>query len=278
MSELQANAPQVGGLPPGYSIRPPEQKKNFWERFSDDVDERSMAAGDIIDRYKDSEQGLVSTITQMVGKVGAGGVMDFIGQGVISGGRGVSNITPDFIENPIKNTAAAAGVAFLNTDVGQAGLSAAASGVESYGAWAKEHPVASANLESVVNIALLAAPVKAKPSGSGLLGRAGTSLEKSAVKTSMKKKKKFIADLVTPVRTKKVKLDQVSRTKEAGMFGDSVANPFKKVKISQTQAEADSAAELLKIGINRRRSVQKNYEIMADAVNKETVSLVTSLR
>ena len=259
-------------------FKAPEPKKNFFERFSDDIDDRSMIAGDIIDRYKDSEQGLVSTITQMVGKVGAGGVMDFIGESIVSGGRGLSNITPDIIEEPIKNLTVKAGVAFLNTDVGQAGLNAAKDGVESYQGWAKDHVVASANLEAIVDIALLAAPVKAKPGSAGILGKTGTALERSAVRSTIKTKRAFIEDLITPIRTKKVKLDQVSRTKEIGTLGDRMAHPFKGVKITPTKAEAESAAELLKIKLAPNRSVQKNYELMADAVNKETQSLIGRLR
>ena len=59
---------------------PVEEGKNFFERFGEDIDVRSVMVGDIVDRYKNEEQGLMSTITQMVGKAGLGGVFDFMGE------------------------------------------------------------------------------------------------------------------------------------------------------------------------------------------------------
>jgi hypothetical protein len=254
-----------------------EPKKNFWERWTDDIDNRSKIAGDIIDRQKDGEQGLVSSVVQMVGKVGAAGIMDFMGEVLVSGGRGLSAITPDVIEDPIKDTTVAAAVAFMNTDIGKAGGEAAANGMEAYQAWAKAHPVASANFEAVVDVALLVAPVKGKPKGS-ILANTATKAEQSAVRKSVRTKERFVKELVTPVRNKKTKIDQVARTTEVGMARDKWAHPFRRVKIKPTPAEAASAAELMKIHLRPKRSIQKNYELMATAVNKETKALMSRLK
>ena len=96
---------------------PVEEEKNFFERFGEDVDVRSVMVGDIVDRYKNEEQGLTSTITQMVGKAGLGGVFDFMGQAIISGLRGASNVgnmmLPESVEDMLNDSAGKAGLPFL---------------------------------------------------------------------------------------------------------------------------------------------------------------------
>lgn len=251
-------------------VRAEQDKKNFFERFGEAIDERSMIAGDIIDRYKGQEQGLGNTLLQVAGKVGAGGLMDFMGEVLVSGGRGLSAITPDVLEDPIKDGATNAAIAILNTEVGQAGLSAAADGVDRYRGWSSEHPVAAASLEAVTNIALLAAPVKAKPSTGSVLKKTSDAATRSGTRKIVADKRAFVEDLVTPVRTQKVKEAQVPRTTEQGLFRTS--------KITPSAAEKASADEIMKLAIKPNRSVQKNREIVAEAVEKEANSLVQQLR
>jgi len=135
-----------------------------------------------------------------------------------------------------------------------------------YTEWANEHPIIAANIESVVNIGMLAAPVKAKP---GVVGEAGQGLVKSGVKKSAANKKAFIEELVTPIQTKNVKVEQVGRTTEKGFL--------RRGNVELTRGQKESAKELLRVGVEPKRSIQKNYEIISTKVRQETDALVKKL-
>ena len=142
------------------AVKEPEEKKSFAQRFGEDLHARGELFETIIEEELVRDNDLLSSYLQVIGKVGAGIVLDFLGEAIVSAGRGLSAITPDFIEDPAKRSAAKAGVLLLNTEIGKKGLEAARSGIEDYQAFAKEHPSAARNIEAVVNIALLAIPVK----------------------------------------------------------------------------------------------------------------------
>ena len=261
------------GLPPGFALDAEPKKDNFFERFGDDLKSRFGEQGaEIIKRHVDGDQGFKSTALQLVGQVGAGSIMDFLGEVLISGGRGLSNITPDFIEDPLKESATKAGMALLNTDLGQRGLNAAKDGIQAWQEFAEEHPVMAANIGAVVNIALLASPVKAKPKAPsvGALTRAGQKLEKSAEKATAQNKENFVKELVTPSQTKKVREAQTSRTTEKGILRN------KQVELSAS--EKASAAEILKLkGVSSSLTNQGNLNVIAKAVTKEADKLQKGL-
>jgi hypothetical protein len=159
-------AVKAGGLDftdQSFAVDSDEGKLGFAERFGKDIDDRMKMADEI---QKAAESGRVEEATAMagmVGKVGGGLVLDFIGEAVTSAGHGLSAITPDFIEDPIVDTAKDAGIAFLNTDLGKAGMIALQEGMTQYGEWAEENPNGAMWLESMINIGMVAAPVKGKP-------------------------------------------------------------------------------------------------------------------
>ena len=104
-----------------------EEQLNFLQRVMEDLDKRSKLASEIEQAVKNGEQSAAEGILQSAGKVGAGAVLDFLGEVVVSGGRGLSAITPDIIENPLKEGATSAGRFFLETAIGRQGLDAAGS-------------------------------------------------------------------------------------------------------------------------------------------------------
>lgn len=103
-------------------------------------------------RFMSGQQGVGSTALQIAGQ-GAGAIGDLTGAALSLGGRVVSAVTPDAIEKPVVDTAKSAGLAILQSPVGQAGLAALQKGAAAYEQWKQTDPVTAANLEAVVNIA-----------------------------------------------------------------------------------------------------------------------------
>lgn len=151
--------------------REPEKKDaGFFSRVVEDVKKRSANFGESIERFKEGEQGVISTGLQLAGEATGLAFGDVPGRAIQSG----IEATPDIIKEPIKQV----GIAILKTDAGKAGLDALEQGMESYEAWKSENPVVAENLESVVNI------VTALPIGA-IMGKAGQGvgqLGKVAVK------------------------------------------------------------------------------------------------
>ena len=148
------------------------EKLGFIGRFKEDIDKRVMMFAEIQKATEEGEQSFGEAIFQTAGKVGAGAVLDFIGQGLVSGVRGISFITPDVIENPMKDAVAGAAIAFINTPKMQAGLEAAQVGLEAWNTWAAQNPRAARNIEATVDIAALIIPAKAKPAAKPVSGPA----------------------------------------------------------------------------------------------------------
>ena len=250
----------------------PEKKQNFFERFGDDLKRRFGEQGaEIINARVREDQGFASTALQLTGKVGAGSIVDFLGEALISGGRGLSFITPDFIEDPLKRSATKAGMALLNTKLGQKGLNAASKGIESYRKFSEEHPVMARNIEAVVDVGLLVSPVKAKPKPAvaGRLTKAGLKLEKSAERAVVQNKKNFVERLVTPSQTKKVREAQVGRTTEQGALRSK--------KVELTPQQKASAVEVEKLAVSPKKTNQGNFNVVSEAVSKEADKLQKGL-
>ena len=165
LAELENNQAQEGQstLPTAQQllgeVEKRKPKKNFFQRFGGDLRHRfGEQGGEIIAARVAGDQGFASTALQLTGKVGAGTILDLIGELVISGGRGLSAITPDAIEDPVKGGVTGAALAIARSETGRAGIEKAMEGVEAYQEWAADNPVMARNVESVVDIGLLVAP------------------------------------------------------------------------------------------------------------------------
>lgn len=271
----------------------PEQRLNWAERFGNDLEKRGVMLQDIMEATfpgKDGviEQGYYEGVLQTIGKVGAGAFIDFIGETLISGGRGLSAITPDQIKKPLLNAATTAGHAFLNSDVGKAGLKAATSGIENWIEFKADHPRAARNIESVVNIGMLLMPVKGKPKiivGDTVLhpapakggtwltefGHAGEEAIKRGLTSETKRKAAYIDDLVLELPTKAVLEARVRGTVEKwrGLTSEYILNPFEK----------SMAKEVAKIpGVSPKNTYQGNHRIIDTAVSNEAKKLTGLLK
>ena len=133
----------------------------------------------------------------------------------------ISAITPDFIEEPIKEAVWSAWTAFLQSDIWQAWLNALQWWVESYWEFKEENPIAAWKLEAVGNILSFAPIGKAWSVGTKWLWEVTTKtwieLEKAATKQTLKKALKetddFVRDLVAPPVSKKQLTEDILKGK-----------------------------------------------------------------
>jgi len=236
-------------------------KLSFTQRFGADLEKRRALAGEISDAVSSGEQTFAEGALQIAGKVGVGGTFDFINQGLVSAFRAL----PDFIEEPIRSASSS----FLETDTAQAGLEKLGEGIEVYSQWKARNPRSARNLESVVNIGLLAAPVKKKaPSKPTPLVRATGALEEGAEAQIQASRLSFIDDLVRPEQTKLVREAQVPRTTEAGALRTK--------KVTPTLSERAIAQEVGKVkGLSGSKTLQGNFNVI-DNANKQLAKKLKS--
>lgn len=84
------------------------EAKGFLERFGEDFEKRAQQYADISESYNAGKQNLLRSTGQVIGNVGLGSFNDLIGEGLVSAGRGLSYLTPDSIEQPLKVAAGGA--------------------------------------------------------------------------------------------------------------------------------------------------------------------------
>jgi len=121
-----------------------------------------------------------------------------------------------------------------------------------------KHPESAKDLQNIVDIAVLLGGMKTEKPLGAKLEKTGIALEKSGVKSADITKNKFAQDLVKPIETAAVKLEQVKRTTESGAF-------FKKDIVAPTKLEAESAKQVALIpGISKSNTFQKNFNIVRD--------------
>lgn len=251
------------------------QTKGFAGRVGDDLEHRNDQLQEIDQARKSGEQGRIESGFQKAG-VGAGIALDVAGEGIISLGRGISNITPDIIEAPIKKTigdlvgGAVNAVGSLPAfDGGTLGENLP----KELSALSAQHPRATRNISAATNIAMLAAPVKGKPkvltANPSSLNRIADTVNDAAIKQQTKKKTDFAQTLILPKQTAKIKAEQVARTQEGGILKSKILN--------LDPAQQNMANQVSKLTIDSKKSIQYNYNLIQKEVFSEGESLKNAL-
>jgi len=268
---------QLGAPQPEPVAALPAQQ-NFFQRIFERGKERVETG---IERFKTgttqrdstkflSEQTPLESSLQVVGQVG-GFAGDFVFEGLKSIFRGIGNVTPGFIEEPIKRQLSSGFKKLLASKGGQAGMQALSEGIESYQAFKQKNPRTARNLESVVNIGDLMLLARGTTIGKPLAKvavRTGESLIASGERGIGSKLDDFVRKLVRPEQTKKVKEAQVGRTTETGI------GPFKTSIIAPTPQELSAENAIKKIpGINEKFTNQRNFNV----IQEHNVSLARQL-
>lgn len=131
----------------------PQPEPSFMDRVRGDVLKRANEGADAIVAYKNNEQGLLQTGAQLVGKMGAGTTADILAEGV----KGAYKSLPDPVQKYVGDKASQAGNYIASTDVGKAGIEGARQIGEKYQQFANANPNAARTLESVGDVANIAA-------------------------------------------------------------------------------------------------------------------------
>lgn len=207
-----------------------QKDSSFMERVKNDISERKATA------KKDiflEDQSPASATLQGIGQYMAIGG-DIAGEAVKSG----VNSIPEYIKQPITNTAKKAAHYVANTDIGKAGMAKALEAKQSLGDIIKAHPEAARNVGAVANIASafpasLGASIgekgalKAGEAVSPLLKNAGEGMVQKAEEKAAAQKSKDFINLVSPKETKKVAEENIDKSIEKGFFRKAEVVPDK---------------------------------------------------
>lgn len=143
------------------TLSQPNPSKGFFGRVADDAKKRFNNALSSGEEFQKGNQTFPELALQTGGQM-AGLAGDAIGQGLVTGARTLSAVTPDFIEQPIKD----AGKAAIQSAPGQAVVGAVKSGVEAYRGFKEDNPRLARNVEAAANIAsILPLPKAANVAG-----------------------------------------------------------------------------------------------------------------
>ena len=124
--------------------------------------------------------------------------------------------------------------------------------------FSQQHPDLAKDFKSVIDTAILFG-------GSGVSKQTGTTLKKTGLEVEARglrgvaaAKSSFAEELVSPIPTKTIKIEQVARTTEAGGF-------FKKDIVTPTTLEKRAAEEVAKVpGVSQSNTFQKNFNLVRD--------------
>lgn len=269
-----------GGASPGqFQPETEEEKLGFLQRVGEDLQRRNDLGAEIQKSLDEGEIGYAESVLQSAGKVGAGAVLDFMGEATVSLGKGLNSLSGGLIGDAIKTTAdlytktpvGKAAIAFLNSPIGQRGLEAGKAGVNEWFEFKEEHPRAAMNIEAVVNMGLVLAPAKGKPKAkAGSLGKTAEKLVSKADDQIAAKKGKFINELVRPKQTAGVRAEQVGRTVEKGALRSKV------VELSPQEAKIAEFVKDVK-GVSPKNTLQGNYTVISKEVAEEAAKLKGAL-
>lgn len=271
--ELKTPSVPIEEAPPQPQQKKPQiqkasERKGLLFGIRKDIQRRGKRFGEAL-TGTGRNQMLIESILRGTGEV-AGAATDILTRTL---GASIRAITPDIIEEKTKEV----GGAFLKTPIGKKGLQALQKGVEEFEKFRQKNPRTARNLEAVFDISAFVPVGKVTQIGTkkavrqtGILGR---RLERKAIEKITRKKSKFVADLISPVRTKKVRELQVGKTTETGR------GIFKRSIIEPELRDIETAKEVMKISkVNEKNTFQQNFNIIQEANEKESISLVNKLR
>jgi hypothetical protein len=266
---------------------------NWAERVGQDFDKRIKNYEESYKKWQIGEIGETHAELQQLGDV-TGFFGDVIGETMISAAHGLGYITPDFIEDPIVDTFKSGWDFLVNTEAGETASEAASKGYEYYQAFKKENPNAAKDFESIVNIAILFAPVKVKRKAEptpyykghldniytdsakirqsvnkniGKLTVQGDALIAKGAKQEVNRSTKKIQQLLFP---DKPTGDMVRRTEQVGWMRRNV--------VTTSEAEKLMLKNVQKVeGLNLNRSPQWNFIKIRNANYKLGDDLIKKL-
>ena len=276
--ELEANPSPARELVIRESlVQPVEQSVSQPDPLTMALEERGAQGRATLQSFNKDEIGMIQAGIQLAGKPIAGTALDVVGQVATDAIEGIggflSAIIPDVAEEPAKREIIKLWGALGDSDMVQDAADIVKGGVNYYKGWKKENPNAAKTLESAVNIGVLLAPVKGKPTAKpNILSRTAQKIEGSATKSSMKARSEFVGKLIAPKKTIKVLEKEVARTAEEGI------GIFRKNVTQLSPAEKLMSKEVSKIkNVHPSKSLQMNYNAITSENSKLAVQLEKDL-
>lgn len=277
--ELKAKALAASNLQEQEQATPIQDSQQVPEQgLMGRLQEREENIGEIKAQRETGEIGPVRSTLRQAGE-GAGAALDVAGTAVVEGAKaGAKLLTPKALEEPGAELLSKAGEGLIDVLEDTPGpnvlFKAAPFLADKYGEFKGKHPEAAKDLEALANVALLAAPVKGKPkvkSKPTSIGKVGGKVSATAKAQKDKQIKAFSEELVQPKQTPKVRVDQAGRTEVVG--------PLQKKVVTPSFTEKMAATEVAKLeGISPKNIMQKNLNIIDDAVRVEGDNLVKKLK
>jgi len=252
----------------------------FLERARESVRRRTATFEEAVDAFGAGKQPLDETALQVTGQA-AGLGLDIFGDVLLTlikgAGKGLSAITPDIIEKPVVGKLKE-GVKRIKEESIEPLIASTKNTAEAFKTQFPEKanrlvelaqdPRVRRNLGALANLietTLLAkAPARRKDIGA----RIGAGLETRAEKQIAGKLQSEVRELVSPIRTKKVKELQVPRSTETGR------GAFIQTQIAPTAQELAAEQAILRIpNFQVTKSMQRNYNAIQVANEKAAISL-----
>jgi hypothetical protein len=243
----------------------PQEPEGFTERVSADLEKRLKSGVQTGKEFLGGELSLQEAMLQEGGAV-AGAALDIAGEGLASAGRGIKEITPE----PVQKAVGAGFESLINAlPFKDEAVDALSGGMEGWNTFSESNPRIAKDIESVVNIGMILSPVKVKAKAKPtMLSDAAKSLDSTIKRQILKKRSDFVGDLITPERTKKVLIDETSRTAEKGR------GVFKRSVVELSKREKEIASEVSKINnVTPKNSFQGNL----NAISQENTKLAKKL-
>ena len=251
VKEPLAVIPSREGKEAEYSSDPELEERLQKRKFEVEQSRKVMEAGEISP---------VSGEVQIFGKGGAGAVFDIIGHEIGESAKGLLNIIPDYVKDPVKAKLASAWDSMAKSNFGKVVDYYVDQGAEYVEGLEKADPQNYKTLESVVNLGMMFAPAKAKANAPPV--RVSKPVAKLAAKTRRYEKafrSKYADDFIKPFSTKAIRTEEAKRT-VAGRFVD---------KPMLSAHEKLMSKEVLRHPqINAGNSLQENLNRAIDARNK----------
>lgn len=238
----------------------PEKEAGFISGVSADLEKRIESGVQTGKEFLGGELSLQEAMLQEGGAV-AGAAWDIAGEGLASAGRGIKEITPE----PVQKAVGAGFESLISAlPFKDEAIGALSSGIEGWNFFTESNPRAAKNIESIVNIGMILSPAKVKAKAKPtMLSDAAKSLDSTIKRQILKKRSDFVGDLITPERTKKVLIDETSRTAEKGR------GMFKRSVVELSKKEKEIASEVSKINnVTPKNSFQGNLNAIAQENTK----------
>lgn len=175
----------------------PLEQEGFVGSVKSDYTDRLKNGEKIAEEYVAGNQSYPETVAQFAGQGAAFG-SDLLIEGLKSTARGVSNITPDFIEEPIKRGVKSGLDYASNTSVGRATSKGADYAIQKYGDFAEKFPRAARNVEAATNIGLSVAP------SIGVGGKSAASATESLAKKALGGAVDAVEEIGSKLNTRKI--------------------------------------------------------------------------